>query len=157
MTDSDKGHGPKVDIEIDAPAQIVWDVLTDFARYEEWNPLTVRVETNLRAGEMFKLWGRSGETGQVAPYDMELMAYKPPHLISWGLPQSAGYPFWSRRDQIVEAVGAERSAYKTTDLVFGAGAEEFLKSNFGWIEAGIRNVATALKKRAEQIHAEHKG
>jgi uncharacterized protein YndB with AHSA1/START domain len=37
-------------VEIDAPQQHVWDVLVDYARYPEWNPVHVRVETRLEVG-----------------------------------------------------------------------------------------------------------
>ncbi len=45
-----------VTVEIAAPAQVVWDVLLDYARYPEWNPYTVRVESSCRLGEPVDLW-----------------------------------------------------------------------------------------------------
>jgi hypothetical protein len=36
-------------VDIDAPAQAVWDVLTDFAAYGEWNP-SIRIEGTARTG-----------------------------------------------------------------------------------------------------------
>ncbi|WP_254536837.1 SRPBCC domain-containing protein [Halomarina litorea] len=37
-------------IDIDAPPRVVWDVLTDFAAYSEWNPF-MTVEGEPREGE----------------------------------------------------------------------------------------------------------
>lgn len=37
-------------IEIRAPASRVWDILTDFARYPQWNPFITRIEGVPRAG-----------------------------------------------------------------------------------------------------------
>ena len=36
-------------VEIDAPKQLVWDVLTDFSAYPEWNPY-MEIEGPLRVG-----------------------------------------------------------------------------------------------------------
>jgi len=35
-------------VEIDAPKQLVWDVLTEFSAYPEWNPYT-EIEGTLQA------------------------------------------------------------------------------------------------------------
>ncbi|GGK43899.1 SRPBCC domain-containing protein [Nocardia camponoti] len=37
-------------VEIDAPAERVWQVLTDFARYGEWNPFCVEASSSLELG-----------------------------------------------------------------------------------------------------------
>ena len=36
--------------EIAAPASIVWEILTDFANYSDWNPFCVRAEAKLEMG-----------------------------------------------------------------------------------------------------------
>jgi uncharacterized protein YndB with AHSA1/START domain len=36
-------------VDIDAPKQLVWDVLTDFAAYHEWNP-DISIEGSARVG-----------------------------------------------------------------------------------------------------------
>ncbi len=38
------------EIEIDAPAQRVWDLLTDFAAYPDWNPFIPRIAGALETG-----------------------------------------------------------------------------------------------------------
>ena len=42
-------------IDIDAPVERVWEVLTDFERYGEWNPFTTRVDANLEVGASVSL------------------------------------------------------------------------------------------------------
>lgn len=44
------GHAYSTRIDIDAPAEQVWDVLTDFKAYRAWNPLLSNVEGELVVG-----------------------------------------------------------------------------------------------------------
>lgn len=37
-------------LEINAPADVVWEVITDFARYGEWNPFIRAAQVDLRPG-----------------------------------------------------------------------------------------------------------
>jgi uncharacterized protein YndB with AHSA1/START domain len=41
--------------DIDAPAERVWRVVTDFARYPEWNPFIVRAAGEQRVGARLEL------------------------------------------------------------------------------------------------------
>ena len=40
----------KAEIEIDAPPDDVFDILTDLDRYAEWNPFTPRIDSTLELG-----------------------------------------------------------------------------------------------------------
>ena len=43
-------HEIQTEIEMDAPADRVWSVLTDFAAYPSWNPFVTRIEGDLAKG-----------------------------------------------------------------------------------------------------------
>ena len=45
----------RTEIEIEAAPAAVWDVLTHFASYPEWNPFIVRAKGELRASERLEL------------------------------------------------------------------------------------------------------
>lgn len=42
-------------IDIDAPPEAVWRVLTDFASYRDWNPFIVDASADLRVGGLVRL------------------------------------------------------------------------------------------------------
>jgi hypothetical protein len=60
-------------VDIDAPKQLVWDVLTDFAAYYEWNPYA-RIEGTAQVGTKLTVhMGANGGRG---------MAFKPKVLVA---------------------------------------------------------------------------
>ena len=42
-------------LEIEAPPEVVWEVLTDFPRYAEWNPFVVDCKSTLEPGSPIDL------------------------------------------------------------------------------------------------------
>jgi hypothetical protein len=50
------------EVEIQAAPSKVWEVLTDFGKYPEWNPLLTRAEGNLRVGEKVNLTAKSASS-----------------------------------------------------------------------------------------------
>ena len=62
-------------IEIDAPAERVWAILTDFARFPEWNPTIRRARGELRPGARLEVHqqppGYRGRTSRPAVVGLE--------------------------------------------------------------------------------------
>lgn len=66
-------------IEIDAPAQDVWRVLTNFTTYNEWNPLVRSVTGDIQEGGTIKT--------EIIPleniFSAKLLSFKPNQEIIW--------------------------------------------------------------------------
>ena len=57
----------RTEIDIDAPAERVWQLLTDTERFPAWNPLVVRATGRLRPGERLEIKVRAGRTMDFRP------------------------------------------------------------------------------------------
>jgi uncharacterized protein YndB with AHSA1/START domain len=141
-------------VEIEAPAELVWDVITDLPRYGEWNPFCVACESTLEVGAPVKMtmampWNPSDQPVMVE-YVCE---WDPPNRVAWKMDWSEAWPYAGRRDQVIETLGPERSAYYTTDAFLGDSAIHIMRFGHGWIKFGFDQTALALKARAEAIWA----
>jgi hypothetical protein len=85
-----------------------------------------------------------------------LCEFDPPHRVAWHMDWSEEWPYAGRRDQVIEELGPERSAYYTTDAFLGDSAIHIMRFGHGWIKAGFDATARALKARAESIWAAQK-
>ena len=56
-------------IEISASAKVVWDILTDFDRFAEWNPFIPEARGDLQEGQRLNV--------RIAPPDGKGMTFKP--------------------------------------------------------------------------------
>ena len=134
-------------VEIEAPAERVWDILVDFERYGEWNPFTTRVEASLEVGSRVMLHVRLGWLNRKQPERIETV--EPPHLLAWGTTMGARFLLVARREQRLEGLGPNRCRYLTTDATSGL-LTPLVALLFGrLIRQGFNDMAAALKTRAE--------
>jgi uncharacterized protein YndB with AHSA1/START domain len=75
---------------IDAPPEAVWAVLTDLARYPEWNPLFASATGHLAAGQRITLH-RAGGDGHQRPVQARVTALTPGAELGWAY-RPAGMP-----------------------------------------------------------------
>ena len=68
-------------VDIDAPKELVWDVLTDFAAYPEWNP-DVKIEGTAQVGTKLTVhMGANGGRGMA--FKPTVLAAAPAHELRW--------------------------------------------------------------------------
>jgi len=140
--------------DIDAPAAVVWDILTDLKRYPEWNPFCVQAESTLEMGAPITMsitntWN-PGETMRVVEY---VCAFEPERLLSWGMHWTPDWPYAARRDQVIETLGPAKCRYYSTDAFHGETGVHVMRFAGPWVKAGFDATARALKKRAEDYYA----
>lgn len=142
-----------VTVEIDAPAQLVWDVLVDYASYPDWNPYTVAVETTLEVGDPIDLHLPMPDGSEGTFVNREyIRVVDPPHHLRYDTADEIEGIF-AYRDQWIEPLGPDRCTYRTTDTFTGQHADTVIEMTGQWVKDGFDAVAHALKARAEQLQA----
>ena len=134
-------------VEIDAPAERAWQILTDFERYGEWNPFTTRVGTSLEIGAPVDMHVRLGplRVRQAA----RISAIEPPRLLAWGVTMGPRWLLLAHREQRVEELGDSRCRYVTSDAFAGLLVPLLVLLVGGFIRRGFDAMGAALKARAE--------
>ena len=97
-------------LEIDAPAERVWQVIVDLDRYPEWNPFVVSCRSTLEVGSPIDMRVR------VFPFFAQpqretIFEHVPGRRLCYGVPRNATGALESRRCHHVEALGPARSRY----------------------------------------------
>lgn len=139
-------------VEVEAPQSLVWDVLVDYARYPEWNPYTVRVDTALSVGAdvVLHLPDPANPGSTFTTTEVMRVIDAPRHLRYDTADNLPG--IFAVRDQWVEDLGDGRSSYRTTDVFSGEYAQVAFDLQGQWVKDGFDAVARALKARAEELH-----
>lgn len=142
-------------VVIDAPASVVWDILTDLDSYGAWNPFCFGAKSTLEMGAPVEMQLNSYTMpGETYPNVEYVCAKVPERLLSWELPDTPAMPYPARRDQVIEALGEDRCSYYSTDAFFGPNAVHVMFFCGAWIKRAFDDTARALKARAEAIHEE---
>lgn len=145
-----------ITVEIDAPASVVWEVLTDFDRYGEWNSFCPELKTTGKLGDLVYMQVRVPGLDGTIPVNEYLIAYEAEQLLSWEQRPTPENRDAARRDQYIEAVDAQRCRYVTTDLFLGVNADRIMKEHGGWVKQGFDDCARDVKRRAEALDAQRR-
>jgi hypothetical protein len=72
----------RTEIDIEAPRQRVWNALTDFARFPEWNPFVLAVEGEPAKGVRLKVTLRTSPGGEMT-FRPLVLAAEPERELRW--------------------------------------------------------------------------
>jgi hypothetical protein len=140
-------------VEIDAPAQVVWDVVADFATYPEWNPFCVAVDGVFELGAPIVLHTPHPDQADHLLTQEWISAIAEPSHLQYNTGDSIP-GVHAVRDQWIEDLGDSRSSYCTVDVFHGEYAQLAYDLQGQWVTDGFNALAQALKVRAEKVWAE---
>jgi len=72
----------KTKIEINAPIEKVWDVLTDFDLYPEWNPFVRKIKGDLSEGSCLQVFLEAPE-GKAMVFNPTVVKIEPGRQLVW--------------------------------------------------------------------------
>ncbi|OCC25633.1 polyketide cyclase [Croceicoccus estronivorus] len=141
-------------VDIAAPARIVWDILCDMPRYNEWNPFCIRAVSELKMGSAVDMTLINyAAPGPTVPNCEYICALEPERMISWEMKYTPEWPYPARRDQVITPTGPDSCRYYSTDAFLGETGIHVFRFAGPWVKRAFDHSALALKARAEAFFA----
>jgi hypothetical protein len=136
------------EIEINAPAQRVWEVLTDFASYPRWNPFIRRASGVPRTGERLEV--------RIEPLGSRGMTFRPEvlnaeanHELRWLGHLFVRGLFDGEHSFTIEPLGESRVRFVQREVFRGLLVPLFSSALDRDTRRGFEEMNRALKERAE--------
>jgi hypothetical protein len=138
--------------QIDAPASLVWEVITDFPRYAEWNPFVIGCHSTLAPGESIEL--RVKIFSKPQNQREWLTEHVPGRRFAYGMKPFPFGALKSERSHDVEELGGGRTRYRSHFELAGW-LLPVLRALLGArLEKGFADMSAAIKARAERLARE---
>jgi hypothetical protein len=140
----------RTEIEIQAPAERVWEILMDFASFPEWNPFIRHASGEAKTGAKIEVY--------LQPSDAKGMTFRPTvlkaepnrelrwlgHLLVPGL-------FDGEHIFTIEPLEADRVRFVQREIFKGLLVRLFARGLDTDTQRGFEEMNQALKLRAEQV------
>ena len=137
----------RTEIDINAPAERVFGLLTDFASYPAWNPLVPEASGELRVGERIRIRVVAGREMLFRPV---VTAFDPPRALRWRGVIGLGVFFSGEHGFSIEPLGPDRVRLVHGEVYTGL-LVPFLAGTLNRdARPAFENFNRALKERAER-------
>jgi hypothetical protein len=136
-------------LDISAPRERVWDILTEFRAWDEWNPVITRMRATLSPNAPVSFVIAIG--GRELKIKSEMLRVEHGREICWHGPPSAALGFFVRGEHylVVEGVGPARSRIIHGERFDGVLVPVIWKNLGRELEKAYSEMNRALKARAE--------
>lgn len=131
---------------IAAPAAQLWEILTDFDCYAEWNPFTPKVEVDFRIGGAVTLYVNMTPGKKQIIQKEHLLHLEEGKSFGWGI--DSWFPVRAMRIQKLVPIDAQTTRYITYEDFRGIMVPLIMFLYKNKIERGFQEVAEALEQRA---------
>ncbi len=136
------------DIEIEAPAELVWEILLDFDNYGAWNRFCPEVKGEAKVGAALHMMVDLGNGLQ--PQVEYVTRLEPPRRVTWSMENKPGDPIHADRTQTVTPLSATTCRYSSIDEFSGEAVAPMVEALGAAVETGFNLCAQGLKAYAEQ-------
>jgi hypothetical protein len=137
-------------IEIRAPLEIVWGVLTDFAAYPDWNPHVRRVQGTVGNGAHITIHTRP-PGGRVIVMRPTVTRWEPPHELRWRGTFVSGRLFIGEHGFRLETIGAGKVRFAQDETFSGLLVPIYARLRLARTRRGFDEMNEALRERSERL------
>ena len=141
-------------IGVQAPAEIVWDVVSEFETWHQWNPLYRRAEGQMKIGTALTL--EQHLPGQaptvITPIVQDWVPYEQLH---WRSSRMGGFVTTIRYLEI-ENMGPENATFSNGELFMGLLLRFVGRDERRRLKAAFTEMGEAVRDRAEAIWSERR-
>lgn len=134
-------------IEIRASLDLVWETLTDFASYPEWNPHLRRVRGRPRQGRRLSVVSQPPGSRPV-PLRPRVVAWEPPHELRWRASFISGRLFSGEHGFRLEPLGRDRVRFVQDETFRGLLVPIYSRLRLPATRRGFEQMNQALRQRA---------
>ena len=143
------------EITIEAPAELVWEVLLDFENYSQWNVFCPQVTGEPVVGSALHMMVDLGNGLQEQVETVTKV--EPFRTIVWSMENKPGDPIHADRIQSITPIDDARCRYNSVDEFSGEAVAMMLEMLGEKVEQGFNRCAQGLKARAESLNLERNG
>jgi hypothetical protein len=136
-------------IEIHAPIEAVWAVLTDFRHYPDWNPLVRQLRGKAREGGHVTLRSQP-PGGRSMVFRARILAYRPPHELRWRSTFIHARLFSGEHGFRLEELGTGRVRFVQDETFAGLLVPFYSRLRLAGTRRGFQQLNEALRERVER-------
>ena len=137
-------------IDINASAERVWRLLTDFAYYSQWNPFIRRISGEPTTGERLKVRLEPPESRGITLRPKVLTA-EPNHQLRWLGHLFVPGLFDGEHSFVLQSLEEDRVRFVQSEVFRGLLVPLFARSLENSTLRGFEEMNRALKERAEAV------
>jgi hypothetical protein len=137
-------------VEIRAPSELVWQVLTDFASYPDWNPIVRRLRGKPRVGGRITI--RSQPPGaRSLVHRPRIVVWQPPDEMRWRTTVISERLFSGEHGFRLESLDRDRTRFVQDETFRGLLVPLYSRLRLPATRHGFVAMNHALRDRAEQL------
>lgn len=138
----------KSEAVINAPKGAIWQVLTNCDNYPEWNPFTVKIETDWQLGHKIHLHVKFKPSSAPSVRTEYISVFQPEDELGWNL--NWGIFLKAERIQRLSEIVEDKTYYFNEDVIEGPLSPLVHLIYGNLIQKGFEAVAESLKKYMEE-------
>jgi len=137
-------------IGVQVPAEVVWDVISDFSTWQDWNPVHPRIAGELRIGTSLAVDLVPVPDGPVTTLAPVVQDWVPYEQLHWRTSRLGGFVTAIRYLEI-DSMGPFNATFSNGELFVGPLVRMVSRDERRRLKAAYTRMGEAVKARAELL------